>query len=689
MEGIIDQLLLEVKRIDELCSPSDSASGNYRELLKKLYDASGAVSRRQIGPLLELTTNGLDDESIWEQLQTRNNPLLKFTEKSLKRIKKRVDFFLEQQAEQSEEEASEMDEVEDEIEDGDEESTNSEPESEENYDESDEDNGEDNEEMDESDGELAGNSDQASLDSDDRMEAWLDQEDEMEIDRQYKAEKRGGNPDDGEDDVEGPGADDLKYVQETLYDLSDEDSDDEEGGISSKFNDFFIPEKSELKGSKNGLSSKDIKQRVLKSSSNDESEEEEDEKEEQDDDDDDEDDDEEEEGYDDSEEEEDEVEDASDEEGGEGNSTAAKDQNASVSRPSSKRHQMLFSQIADLEEDLMAAKPWELRGEVKAADRPENSFLSLHADIERTSKPAPIVTQAFTSSMEEMIKRRIKEGNFSDVLPPAPEKGADREGSDELELSQEKNKLGLGEVYAEDFLAKSLNAQPEAVSKKLEQDRAEAQELFHKVSRQLDALSHFHFTPRPIVADTKLKTLQPNASALSSLLLEDITPITAMSAVTSQLAPEQIQQKKLGKEASMMAEEEMTSEDRKRKRRASKAANKAKKVREADEAMYTGHNATGPAAEAAKAKEDSRALDEQLKRDSRVTLAGGAAQSGKRGGSKNTQSEGNDASYAKSASFFSKLQQETSDQIKKKTAQKGGKPAITNPFSSSANSLKL
>jgi hypothetical protein len=39
----------------------------------------------------------------------------------------------------------------------------------------------------------------------------------------------------------------------------------------------------------------------------------------------------------------------------------------------------------------------------------------------------------------------------------------------------------LGEVYAEEFLAKSLNAQPEAVSKRLEQDRAEAQEIFHKV----------------------------------------------------------------------------------------------------------------------------------------------------------------------------------------------------------------
>lgn len=72
--------------------------------------------------------------------------------------------------------------------------------------------------------------------------------------------------------------------------------------------------------------------------------------------------------------------------------------------------------------------------------------------------------------MEDMIKRRVKEGNFSDVLPPAPQKDADagpsgtlrRAGdaagllsdissppacfADEQELSQEKNKLGLGEV---------------------------------------------------------------------------------------------------------------------------------------------------------------------------------------------------------------------------------------------------
>lgn len=58
-----------------------------------------------------------------------------------------------------------------------------------------------------------------------------------------------------------------------------------------------------------------------------------------------------------------------------------------------------------------------------------------------------MVTQAFTSSMEEMIKRRVKEGNFSDVLPPKETKVTmGDEGTGEQDLSQEKNKQGLGEV---------------------------------------------------------------------------------------------------------------------------------------------------------------------------------------------------------------------------------------------------
>jgi U3 small nucleolar RNA-associated protein MPP10 len=57
---------------------------------------------------------------------------------------------------------------------------------------------------------------------------------------------------------------------------------------------------------------------------------------------------------------------------------------ASAAAPKANRRETALSaQIAQLEEELMADKPWELRGEVKGAERPENSFLSLHADIER------------------------------------------------------------------------------------------------------------------------------------------------------------------------------------------------------------------------------------------------------------------------------------------------------------------
>jgi hypothetical protein len=220
-----------------------------------------------------------------------------------------------------------------------------------------------------------------------------------------------------------------------------------------------------------------------------------------------------------------------------------------------------------------------------------------------------------------------------------------------------------------------------------------------QISRQLDALSHFHFTPRPIVADTKLKSLQPSASAVASLMLEDITPVTVLGGNASQSAPEQVLEKKRGKEGSLMADVELTSEDKKRKRRASKAANKAKKQRTADEAMFTAGSATtaSPAQAAAKAREENRALDEELRRDSRVTLAGasGAAAGGKKKPAASTSGAAagagaSTASYAKSASFFLKLQQETSDKIKQKVAEKGGaKPKVANPFKSSASSLKL
>lgn len=47
------------------------------------------------------------------------------------------------------------------------------------------------------------------------------------------------------------------------------------------------------------------------------------------------------------------------------------------------KNQKLSSQISDLEKQLVTEKSWDMKGEVKASDRPENSLLEMYADIER------------------------------------------------------------------------------------------------------------------------------------------------------------------------------------------------------------------------------------------------------------------------------------------------------------------
>ena len=115
-----------------------------------------------------------------------------------------------------------------------------------------------------------------------------------------------------------------------------------------------------------------------------------------------------------------------------------------------RRKKELAQQIKELERELVADKPWELKGEVKAGVRPENSLLDLAVDVDRATKSVPIITQEYTSTLEDAILQRIKDGRFDDpkprnlsmetsVLDPS-------DNNNEEDLSQEKSKKGLGEV---------------------------------------------------------------------------------------------------------------------------------------------------------------------------------------------------------------------------------------------------
>lgn len=179
--------------------------------------------------------------------------------------------------------------------------------------------------------------------------------------------------------------DELAFVQQHLYEGGDSDSD--EGNADYKFKDFFIADKSERrkasgKPQKSTVAAKK-KSKAKKASSDSEASDNEDK--------DGEDWDEEDDDSDSiaEDKEEDEEEEGSEEEGSQVSDDDVPSQTNAVSAKTGKpsavqqRNKALSTQISSLEEELMASKPWELRGEVKASDRPENSFLELHADIER------------------------------------------------------------------------------------------------------------------------------------------------------------------------------------------------------------------------------------------------------------------------------------------------------------------
>ena len=74
---------------------------------------------------------------------------------------------------------------------------------------------------------------------------------------------------------------------------------------------------------------------------------------------------------------------------------------------------------------------------------------------------------------------------------------------------------GLGELYAEEFVAAKTGG---AAEDKQEGARKEARALVAALTARLDALSHFHFAPKPIVEDLAVRADVP------ALALEEVAP---------------------------------------------------------------------------------------------------------------------------------------------------------------------
>nr|XP_008978776.2 U3 small nucleolar ribonucleoprotein protein MPP10 isoform X2 [Callithrix jacchus] len=306
-----------------------------------------------------------------------------------------------------------------------------------------------------------------------------------------------------------------------------------------------------------------------------------------------------------------------------------------------KRQEKMNEKIASLEKELLEKKPWQLQGEVTAQKRPENSLLEETLHFDHAVRMAPVITEETTLQLEDIIKQRIRDQAWDDVVRKEKPKEDAYEYKKRLTLDHEKSKLSLAEIYEQEYI--KLNQQKTAEEENPE--HIEIQKMMDSLFLKLDALSNFHFIPKPPVPEIKV------VSNLPAITMEEVAPVSVSDAAL--LAPEEIKEK--NKAGDVKTAVEKTATDKKRERRKKKSQKRMKLKEKVKRRKLLEKSSLDQAGKYSKA-----VASEKLKQ---LTKTGKASF---------IKDEGKDKALKSSQAFFSKLQDQVKMQINdaKKTEKK-------------------
>uniref|UniRef100_A0A1I8FS36 acetyl-CoA C-acetyltransferase n=1 Tax=Macrostomum lignano TaxID=282301 RepID=A0A1I8FS36_9PLAT len=203
-----------------------------------------------------------------------------------------------------------------------------------------------------------------------------------------------------------------------------------------------------------------------------------------------------------------------------------------------------------LEDSLVRPAPWQLRGEIEAAERPEGGLLEEDLDFDHIGRPRPLASEELESRIQELVRARIKEAKFDSVARKHRPEERPAEYRKALLLDTEKPRP-LAEVYEGEF-AKQQTAE---AAKSLPQHEEIRRDLNSLLAR-LDRLSGLHFAPQNPL---------PASGGAPALAMEEVRG-TAASAEASQAAPEQLADKPGRRAGKEVGDSELSRTDRLRRR---------------------------------------------------------------------------------------------------------------------------
>lgn len=195
-----------------------------------------------------------------------------------------------------------------------------------------------------------------------------------------------------------------------------------------------------------------------------------------------------------------------------------------------KEQEIESAKMRKLEEQNLAAKPWQLQGEASGTARPTNSLLEEYLPFDAVSRDPPVVTVDTSEKLEQILRLRISNSSWDDVVRKVKPDKQPFEFRRRIELEQSKSKLSLAQVYEKEFNDKKKADEPFIQEKSAAQ--IEVEQMSRAVLMKLSALSSFHFTPR--LPEPSIQMI----NNLPAITVEEAIP-EATSSVTL-VAPQEI-----------------------------------------------------------------------------------------------------------------------------------------------------